>query len=218
MHFFVVPLLLGLQATPLPRRPLPLRASPPLMGARPPPGGQKYVPEGRDLRGGLPEEVFSKTNFATGGARTADTVKNIETLWKTFKACYPSEQAAKDAAKKNSAVFSPQINSPRKIKGSFGILVKRFGKREAQSLIQRNPGILVNSPEGLDKCSDKEILDSVALVETLDANKPLISALAGIVWFGVLFGVGFRILQVQECTNIGISVINCAPGPYWPTA
>ena len=37
MQFFVVPLLLGLQATPLPRRPLLLLASPPLMAARPPP-------------------------------------------------------------------------------------------------------------------------------------------------------------------------------------
>ena len=187
------------------------------MGARLPPGGQKYVPEGRDLRGGLPEEVFSKTNFATGGARTADTVKNIETLWKTFKACYPSEQAAKDAAKKNSAVFSPQINSPRKIKGSFGLLVKRFGKREAQSLIQRNPGILVNSPEGLDKCSDKEILDS-SRSPRRSTRISLDLGARRIAWFGVLFGVGFRILQVQECTNIGISVIDCAPGPYWPTA
>ena len=72
--------------------------------------------------------------------------------------------------------------------------------------------------EGEDE-NELSILEFIhALVETLDANKPLISALAGIVWFGVLFGVGFRILQVQECTNIGISVINCAPGPYWPTA
>jgi hypothetical protein len=209
------------------------RASDVALGARgkPPPLPAKYVPEGRLRRGGLPDEVFEKTNFATGGARTAETVSEIEQNWKAFKTCFASEKLAIEAAKKkcaargprllsadaalsetssavaSSAVFSPQFSSPTKIKGTYKLLCRRLGKQETAALLMKNPGVLCNSPAGLEKCTDKEILDAAEytsalpnhgtpglqahtlrnawsacrLVATVDANKPIINALAGLV-------------------------------------
>ena len=174
----------------------------PMMGARGPSLPDKYVPEGRNLRGGLPEEVFAKTNFASGGARTADTVREIEMNWKAFKGCFASEKLAIEAAKKNSAVFSPQFSSPTKIKGTYKLLCQRLGKRDAADLIMKNPGVLCNSPAGLAKCTDQEILDAANLVETLDANKPLINALAGLVLVLVLAAGLYRGTQVNPTGSI----------------
>ena len=105
-------------------------ALPPTMGARKPSLPERYVPEGRVLRGGLPEEVFARTNFATGGARDANTVSEIEQNWKAFKGCFSSERLAIEAAQKNSAVFSPQFSSPTKIKGTYKLLCRRLGKQQ----------------------------------------------------------------------------------------
>ena len=188
-------------------------ASLPTMGVRKKPSKpERYVPEGRVLRGGLPEEVFARTNFATGGERTPETVGEIEQNWKAFKTCFASERLAIEAAKKNSAVFSPQFSSPTKIKGTYKLLCKRLGKQQTAELLMKNPGVLCNSPAGLEKCTDKEIIDAADLgthaasatatrlcpqpltlamrcpraVATLDANKPVINALAGLVLILVL--------------------------------
>lgn len=135
-----------------------------MMGSRKAPSlPAKYVPEGRVKKGGLPDEVFDKTNFATGGARTTETVAEIEMNWKAFKTCFASEQLAIEAAKKNSAVFSPQFSSPTKIKGTYKLLCRRLGKPATAELLMKNPGVLCNSPAGLEKCSDKEILDAAEL-------------------------------------------------------
>lgn len=95
-----------------------------------------------------------------------------------FRQCYPNEQMAIEAAEKNSAVFNPQLNSPTKITGTFALLCKRFGKKGAQELIMRNPGVLVCSPASLDKESNESILNAASLIETLDANKPLLRVVA----------------------------------------
>ena len=98
-----------------------------------------------------------------------------------------------DALGKNTAVILPQLNAPSKIKGTFAQLKQRFGQKGAQEIVEKNPGILVCSPQGLLKQSDKQILDAANLVETLDKNKPIIQALAGAVWIGILLAVGTRI-------------------------
>lgn len=73
-----------------------------------------YVPEGRNLKNGLPEEVFARTNFATSGARDANTVKEIEMNWAAFKGCFANEKLAIEAAKKNSgATFLSLVSTPR---------------------------------------------------------------------------------------------------------
>ena len=136
--------------------------------------------------------VFAKTNFATGGARTSETVREIEQNWVAFKGCFASYDLAVEAAKKNSAVFSPQFSSPTKIKGSYKLLVKRLGKQQTAELLMKNPGVLCNSPAGLSQCTDQEILDAAELVASLDANKPLINALAGLVLVLVLAAGVYR--------------------------
>ena len=66
----------------------------------------------------------------------------------------------------------------------------------------KNPGVLCNSPAGLAKCTDQEILDAANLVETLDANKPLINALAGLVLVLVLAAGLYRGTQVNPTGSI----------------
>jgi hypothetical protein len=83
-----------------------------------------------------------------------------------------------EAAEKNSNVFNPQLNSPTKITGTFALLVQRFGKKGAQELIMRNPGVLICSPTSLAKESNESILKAASLIEVLDANKPLLRVVA----------------------------------------
>jgi len=124
-------------------------------------------------------------------------VREIEQNWQAFKGCFKSEKLAIEAAKKNSAVFSPQFSSPTKIKGTYKLLCKRLGRQQTADLLMKNPGVLCNSPAGLEKCTDKEILDAAELVATLDANKPIINALAGLVLVLVLAAGIYRGSQVN---------------------
>lgn len=172
------------------------------MGVRKPSLPDKFIPEGRRLRGGLPEAVFSKTNFATGGARDSNTVREIEMNWVAFKGCFANEALAVEAAKKNSAVFSPQFSSPTKIKGTYKLLCKRLGKQKTAALLMKNPGVLCNSPAGLAQCTDQEILNAAELVESLDANKPLLNALAGLVIVLVIAAGLYRGTQVNPNGSI----------------
>lgn len=89
-----------------------------------------------------------------------------------------------------------RLNSPRKIKGTYALLKKRLGNKAAAQLVQKNPGVLVCSPEGLAKQSDKDILGAADLVDTLEKNKPLINAAALLVWVSILGSIGYRIASV----------------------
>ena len=114
-------------------------------------------------------------------------------VWKEFKKCYKSEAVAREMLSKNTAVILPQLNSPRKIKGTFALLNKRLGKATTQEVITKNPGVLVCSPESLEDQSDKDIIGAADLVATLDANKPLIRAVAGFVWLSIIAAFAYRI-------------------------
>ena len=172
------------------------------MGVRKPKLPEKFVPEGRKKRGGLPEEVFQLTNFGTGGARDSNTVREIEMNWVAFKTCFANEALAVEAAKKNSAVFSPQFSSPTKIKGTYKLLCKRLGKKATAELLMKNPGVLCNSPAGLAQCTDREILDAAELVASLDANKGLINAFAALILALVLAAGVYRGTQVNPSGSI----------------
>jgi hypothetical protein len=155
---------------------------------------QELDPERMKLvKGGLPQKFAERVSFQTSGQKQVGQEDDILTLWKEFQKCYPTKQKALDALSKNTAVILPQLNAPSKIKGTFAQLKQRFGQKGAQEIVEKNPGILVCSPQGLLKQSDKQILDAANLVETLDKNKPIIQALAGAVWIGILLAVGTRI-------------------------
>ena len=81
---------------------------------------------------------------------------------------------------KNTAVILPSLNSPRKIKGTYALLNKRLGKKAAADLLLKNPGVLVCSPEGLEKQSDDDILKAADLVESLE--KTLSNAPVEVLW------------------------------------
>ena len=94
---------------------------------------------------------------------------------------------------KNTAVILPQLNSPTKIKGTNALLIKRFGKKGASAIKLKNPGILVCSPQGLEKQSDKEIADAAELVVTLENNKPLLQAVSSVLLLSIVGSLVYRI-------------------------
>ena len=106
------------------------------------------------------------------------------------------------------------------------MLNKRLGKAAAAEVLLKNPvsdpsnyrarrcarcveqleppprvcqGVLVCSPESLDKQSNEDIVDAANLVETLENNKPIINAIAGVVWFGILGAFAYRIGTAGGC-------------------
>jgi len=174
-------------------RPLPLAANraaaAPLMVLDP--AREKLV------KGGLPVKFAERVSFQTSGQTVAGQEDEILILWREFKKCYRSEAKAVEMLSKNTAVILPQLNSPRKIKGTYAQLTKRFGKAGAADIIEKNPGVLVCSPEGLLTQSDKEILDAAELVATLEANKPLIGAVSGAILAGVVASLAYRISTVN---------------------
>uniref|UniRef100_A0A6V4TKD7 PSI-F n=1 Tax=Prymnesium polylepis TaxID=72548 RepID=A0A6V4TKD7_9EUKA len=145
------------------------------------------------IKGGLPQRFAERVSFQTGGAKQVGQEEMILTLWKEFKKCYPSEAVAQEMLSKNTAVILPSLNSPRKIKGTYALLNKRLGKATAKEVLLKNPGVLVCSPESLEKQSDEEIIKAANLVETLENNKPIINAVAGVVWFGIIGAFVYRI-------------------------
>ena len=147
---------------------------------------------------GVPPAIADRISFATSGIKTANQIEEIEILWKTFKQCYANEAAAIEAVSRNSAVLQPQYNSPRKIKGTYALLNKRLGKKAAADLLLKNPGVLVCSPEGLEKQSDDDILKAADLVESLEKNKPLINGALFVVLLGVVAAFGYRIATVAS--------------------
>lgn len=127
---------------------------------------------------GVPPAIADRVSFATSGIKQANQVEQVEQLWKVFKGVYANEKLAIAAITKNAVPLQPQFSSPTKIKGTYALLVKRFGKKQAADIIQRNPGVLVCTPLALSKESDEDILKAVDLVEFLDENKGTIKAVA----------------------------------------
>ena len=163
---------------------------------------QELDPERMKLvKGGLPRKFAERVSFQTSGQKQVGQEDDILTLWKEFQKCYPNKTKALEALTKNTAVILPQLNSPRKIKGTYAQLKKRFGKKGVDEILEKNPGVLVCSPESLLKQSDKEILDAANLVETLENNKPIIRVLAGAVWFSILGSVAYRISTTQAALD-----------------
>lgn len=108
--------------------------------------------------GELPPNVASRLSFQTGGYKTATQEEEFKILWNTFKQCYPTEALAVAALEKNTAVLTPQLNSPTKIIGTYELLLERFGEEEALVVITKNPGILCCTPQSLSSQSNDDIM------------------------------------------------------------
>mmetsp|Transcript_4155 Transcript_4155/g.5331 ORF Transcript_4155/g.5331 Transcript_4155/m.5331 type:complete len:148 (+) Transcript_4155:222-665(+) len=106
--------------------------------------------------------------------------------------------------KKNSNVFNPQLNSPTKISGTFAQLVQRFGKKGAQDLIMRNPGILICSPRSLEKETNESIIKAADLIETLDANKPLLRFIARTTGLFLIVAITYGIIAKNAGPDVDV--------------
>jgi len=138
------------------------------------------------IKAGIPVALASRISFQTGGARVAGQEDEILILWKEVQKCYPTKEKALEAVTKNSPIILPQFNSPRKIKGTYAQLRQRFGKSVAQEIVEKNPGILVSTPEGLSKITDEAIVSSANFVDSLEKNKPVILKIARLFQFSIL--------------------------------
>jgi len=97
------------------------------------------------------------------------TEASVVPLWREFRRCYPSEKAAIAAAKRNSAVILPFINTPDNIRFCYQVLGELdFDDDEILDIITKNPGVLGNKPGQLARSSQGEIRFSMALVTALD--------------------------------------------------
>ena len=146
--------------------------------------------------GTLPPGIAERVSFQTGGYKQAGQAAEIKILWDTFKACYPSEEAAEAAVNKNSAVILPNLNSPTKITGTYNLLLERFGEAEALDIITKNPGILVCTPGSLSDQSNDDIRNAAQLVTTLESNRGLIKA-----WIGFSF-ISFPLLGTPDAIHV----------------
>eukprot|EP00316_Scyphosphaera_apsteinii_P021751 CAMPEP_0119310686 /NCGR_PEP_ID=MMETSP1333-20130426/19713_1 /TAXON_ID=418940 /ORGANISM="Scyphosphaera apsteinii, Strain RCC1455" /LENGTH=176 /DNA_ID=CAMNT_0007314909 /DNA_START=159 /DNA_END=689 /DNA_ORIENTATION=+ len=158
---------------------------------------EKFAEDKKKLmKGGLPENIADRLSFQTSGQKQVGQEDKILILWKEFKKCYKSEAVAQAMLSKNTAVILPQLNSPTKIKGTYALLVKRLGKAGAAEVIEKNPGVLVCSPAGLEKQTNEDIIKAAQLVETLDNNKGVINAISGAVLFSIVGSFIYRIVTV----------------------
>ena len=92
-------------------------------------------------------------------------------LWREFRKCYPSEQLAIAAARKNIVVLMPFINTASNIRFNKMVLADELGFSEAEilDLITKNPGILGNVPYQLAASSKSEVVFSAKFVSLFDA-------------------------------------------------
>ena len=200
----LLPTAAGLRAAGLARPSLAAAAAPraacAVMAPKPTPKEVKLDPAREKLvKGGLPVKFAERVSFQSSGQRIAGQEEMILTLWKEFKKCYPSEAVAQQMLSKNTAVILPQLNSPAKIKGTYALLIKRLGKKQAQEIITKNPGVLVCSPTALAKESDESIIKAANFVESVENNKPLISAASGLVFASIIGAFAYRIGSVGAC-------------------
>lgn len=149
----------------------------------------------------LPPGIAGRVSFQTGGAKTAGQDEEIVILWKALQDCFATRDLAEAAVRKNSAVILPQLNSPTKIKGTYKLLVTRFGKKGAAEILEKNPGILVCTPGSLDKQSDEEILKAANLVAFLDENKLPIKIISGGAFLAIVVSIVYRIISVRYGLN-----------------
>lgn len=84
-----------------------------------------------------------------------------------------------------SALPQPPLPSPARLiswrRGTFALLSKRLGKKGAQELIAKNPGVLICTPRSLENESNESILRAADFVDSVERNKPAIRVAAGTV-------------------------------------
>jgi len=170
-----------------------VRGTMPLMAAR---DGLKLDPARQKLvKAGLPVKFASRVSYQTGGQKQTGQEDEIIILWKEFQKCYPTREKALEVLSKNTLVILPQFSSPRKIRGTYALLQKRFGKSAAQDIVEKNPGVLAITPETVGKTSDEQIMDAANLADMLETNKDVFKAINTAVRVGFIGAIAYGISQ-----------------------
>jgi len=104
-----------------------------------------------------------------------------------------SEEAAAAVLDRNTAVITPQLNSPTKIIGTYALLVERLGEDATLEVITKNPGVLCCTPLSLQSQSNDDIVKAADLVVTLEQNKGAIKAFIGVNFLAFPLLVGWQV-------------------------
>lgn len=122
-------------------------------------GTLHHRPNAADVRMmALPEPV---ADMVPKAVRELETT---EANWNALRACYPTEEAAVAAVKRNLPVILPysydgmKSNGAQNIEGSYKVLLEMLGdEEEVLDIITKNPGVLGCVPEALAKSDADEI-------------------------------------------------------------
>jgi len=90
-------------------------------------------------------------------------------LWGRLKTIYPSEEAALNAVKRNSALVLPYLNRPYNIDGSWKVLLGMMSEEEALDVVTKNPGVLASNPQGLAGSNAAAIKQAAGVVDVVEA-------------------------------------------------
>ena len=118
-------------------------------------------------------------------------------LWKAVRACYPSEEAALAALKRNPALCLPWACSVPAIRGSYAYILEGCGEEAALDVITKNPGALGNDPTRLRRSGAQEIIGAANLAAALGSLQGLIAPAAALVLIAAALGPDQAIVELD---------------------
>jgi hypothetical protein len=147
--------------------------------------------------------VFGRVRVPDAVCEVLDPAVDIDEvapLWKEFRAVFPTEEAAIRAARRNTAVILPFINSADNIRFCWQVLGELgFSKEEALEIVTKNPGVLGNKPGLLARSSQAEVRFSMGLVGALDElPEPVRLAIPPLTCIALVVGIARRL---SECAG-----------------
>jgi hypothetical protein len=113
------------------------------------------------LRGSLPAKV------AVILPPSADPAAVLP-LWNAVRRCYPSEDAAIAAVKRNRGLLYPWVSCVENIEGSYNVLARTCGESASADILAKNPGVLICDPKRLELADVSEILGAANFIAALD--------------------------------------------------
>uniref|UniRef100_A0A7S4ERJ3 Uncharacterized protein n=1 Tax=Chrysotila carterae TaxID=13221 RepID=A0A7S4ERJ3_CHRCT len=112
--------------------------------------------------------------------------KEVVALWKAFRTCYASDDAAVKAAKQNPSVLCPLYATPELIRSTYKVLLKRLGSEDAASVLRQNPAVLTCG-RMLEDADPDEIKRAAMLRQVLDRISPeALSAVLGVLIIAII--------------------------------
>lgn len=112
-------------------------------------------------------------------------------LWRALRKCYPSEEAAEAALRRNAGLLLPWLMSPSTIGQNYQVLLSLMDKEQTLDVITKNPGVLACEPERLAMSSPDEIKGFATFTDAVGkAQAPLAAVVVGLVTLSLLPRLG----------------------------